>query len=232
MYLEAVDVLREVERESLSRDMLIDYYAAYDRVYGEAGYYTQDRRNGVRYERLAQYYKDSIYLLADPHSPLYLSLRETALKDSGRLQEALALNDERLAQTPPGHPDYPFVLYGRALIYRAMEDGEQYMSCLALSAIADIQRAIKDHARCGCWPKPCCGRGFAARPPVYVFFVDRNCLYNARLRSWQSVEGLSLIDNTYQQMLKKRNGVLRYTSFASRSCHWWCCWGWSTSGGR
>ena len=178
MYLEAVDVLREVERESLSRDMLIDYYAAYDRVYGEAGYYTQDRRNGVRYERLAQYYKDSIYLLADPHSPLYLSLSgKLALKDSGRLQEALALNDERLAQTPPGHPDYPFVLYGRALIYRAMEDGEQYMSCLALSAIADIQRAIKDHASLWMLAEALLREGDLQRaPPVYVFFVDRNCL--------------------------------------------------------
>lgn len=210
MYLEAVDVLREVERESLSRDMLIDYYAAYDRVYGEAGYYTQDRRNGVRYERLAQYYKDSIYLLADPHSPLYLSLRETALKDSGRLQEALALNDERLAQTPPGHPDYPFVLYGRALIYRAMEDGEQYMSCLALSAIADIQRAIKDHASLWMLAEALLREGDLQRAHRYMYFSwTETAFYNARLRSWQSVEGLSLIDNTYQQMLKKRNGVLK-----------------------
>ena len=83
MYMEAVDVLSEVDRSVLSRDLLTDYYAAYDHVYGELGYYTQDRRNGARYQQLAQHYKDSIYQLADPRSALYLNLKETALKDAG-----------------------------------------------------------------------------------------------------------------------------------------------------
>ena len=77
MYIEAVDVLREVDRGSLSQMQLTDYYVACDHAYGELGFYTQDRRNGERYEQKARLYKDSIYQIADVHSELYLSMHET-----------------------------------------------------------------------------------------------------------------------------------------------------------
>lgn len=210
MYLEAVDVLHEVCRADLSRDMLIGYYAACDHVYGELGFYTQDRRNGERYEQLAQCYRDSIFQLADPDSELYLSMQETALRDAGRLQDAFGLNDRRLSRVTQDSSSYPSVIYGRALIYRACEDREQYMACLAISAIADIRLAIKDHASLWMLAEALLQEGDLQRAHRYMYFSwNETDFYNARLRTWQSAAGLSLIDNTYQQMLQDRNRELK-----------------------
>lgn len=44
---------------------------------------------------------------------------------------------------------------------------------------------------------------------VYAFLMECDQVYNARLRSWQSADVLSLIDKTYQAMIEKQNGRLQ-----------------------
>lgn len=206
MYIEAVDVLREVDRGSLSQMQLTDYYVACDHAYGELGFYTQDRRNGERYEQKARLYKDSIYQIADVHSELYLSMHETTMRDAGRLTDALEINNERLARTRSATRDYAIVMYGRALIYREAGDEDRYMACLAASAIADIRSAVKDHASLWMLAQALFNRGELERAYRYMDFSwSETEFYNARLRAWQSVEDLSLIESTYQVMLKQRN---------------------------
>lgn len=46
MYMEALDVLCEVDRTAVDTTLLLRYYATYDHIYGESGYYTQDKRLG------------------------------------------------------------------------------------------------------------------------------------------------------------------------------------------
>lgn len=217
MYIEAVDVLDGVERIALSREQLIAYYVACDHAYGELGYYTQDRRNGERYARISRLYKDSIYQIANPDSEVFLSMRETDLRDSGQVTEALRLNDSRLARTTSGTRNYAVVMYGRSLIYREMGDEDRYMACLAASAIADIYSAVKDHASLWMLAQVLFNRNDIERAYRYMDFSwSETEFYNARLRAWQSVEDLSLIDNTYQMMLKQRNRKLQlYTGFVS-----------------
>lgn len=212
MYIEAVDVLREVDRGSLSQMQLTDYYVACDHAYGELGFYTQDRRNGERYEQKARLYKDSIYQIADVHSELYLSMHETTMRDAGRLTDALEINNERLARTRSATRDYAIVMYGRALIYREAGDEDRYMACLAASAIADIRSAVKDHASLWMLAQALFNRGELERAYRYMDFSwSETEFYNARLRAWQSVEDLSLIESTYQVMLKQRNFNLHYS---------------------
>lgn len=170
MYIEAVDVLREVDRGSLSQMQLTDYYVACDHAYGELGFYTQDRRNGERYEQKARLYKDSIYQIADAHSELYLSMRETTMRDAGRLTDALEINNERLARTRSATRDYAIVMYGRALIYREAGDEDRYMACLAASAIADIRSAVKDHASLWMLAQALFNRGELERAYRYMDF--------------------------------------------------------------
>lgn len=217
MYIEAVDVLHEVNRGALSRVQVADYYIACDHAYGELGFYTQDRRSGERYVRISQLYKDSIYQITDTHSDLYLSMRETALRDSGRVSDALHINNERLARTSPGTRNYAVAMYGRALIYREADNEDRYMACLAASAIADIHSAVKDHASLWMLAQALFNRGDLERAYRYMDFSwSETQFYNARLRAWQSVEDLSLIESTYQMMLKQRNRKLQlYTGFVS-----------------
>lgn len=217
MYMEALDVLREVDRTAVDTTLLLRYYATYDHIYGESGYYTQDKRLGQRYWNLSVAYKDSISRVANHASDFYLQVVETRLRDENRLEEALQLNKQRATRIPKNTREYATLLYYRALIYREMNASEPYRSSLALSAITDIRSAVKDHASLWMLAQALLDDGDVERAYRYMDFSwSASSFYNARLRAWQSVEYLSVIDSTYQLLLHKRNAVLqRYILFVS-----------------
>lgn len=210
MYMEAIDVLKMVNKSSLSKEQLMNYFIAYDHVYGELGYYTQDHKIGTHYTLLSKMYKDSIYQIASPDSEIYLSMEETRLRDEGKLQEALAINDKRLSQVTINSPEYAALMYYRALIFREQKEQDKYIRCLSLSSIADIRSAIKDHASLWMLAQALLDRGDLERAYQYMNFSwTESKFYNARLRAWQSADDLSLIDDTYQLMLRQRNSELK-----------------------
>ena len=210
MYMEAIDVLKMVNKSSLSKEQLMNYFIAYDHVYGELGYYTQNHKIGTHYTLLSKMYKDSIYQIASPDSEIYLSMEETRLRDEGKLQEALAINDKRLSQVTINSPEYAALMYYRALIFREQKEQDKYIRCLSLSSIADIRSAIKDHASLWMLAQALLDRGDLERAYQYMNFSwTESKFYNARLRAWQSSDYLSLIDDTYQLMLRQRNSELK-----------------------
>lgn len=210
MYTEAIDALKMVNKYSLSKEQLMNYFIAYDHVYGELGYYTQNQKIGTHYTSLSKMYKDSIYQIASPNSEIYLSMEETKLRDEGKLQEALVINDKRLSQVTINSPEYAALMYYRALIFREQKEQDKYITCLTLSSIADIRSAIKDHASLWMLAQALLDRGDLEHAYHYMNFSwTESKFYNARLRAWQSADDLSLIDDTYQLMLRQRNSELK-----------------------
>lgn len=217
MYIEAADLLHEVDRKTLDKEMRIFYYVVYDHLYGELTVYTSDRRLSRLYGERSDAYKDSLRQLASPSSAIYLQVEENCLRDAGRLQEAFALNERRLRAAAPDSRDQATALYYRALIYRETGDSLAYRTTLARSAIADIHAAVKDHASLWMLAQALFHDGDIERAYRYMDFSwSETSFFNARLRAWQSGEYLSVIDNTYQLMLHRRNAVLkRYIIFVS-----------------
>lgn len=209
MYKEAVDVLDSINRSILKPQQLVSYYTCFDRAYGELGYYTQHKAVAGYYWQIAQLNKDSLYMLLDPQSDEYLILQETLLRDDKKYEAALKLNDTRLEKAVFGTPQYALVTYYRSLIYNKLNDKEQEMGYLALSAISDIKSATKDHASLWMLAKLLYEAGDVERAYHYMRFSWSDTkFYNARLRSWQSADVLSLIDKTYQAMIEKQNNRL------------------------
>ena len=148
-------------------------------------------------------------MLLDPQSDEYLILQETLLRDDKKYEAALKLNDTRLEKSVFGTPQYALVTYYRSLIYNKLNDTEQEMGYLALSAISDIKSATKDHASLWMLAKLLYEAGDVERAYQYMRFSWSDTkFYNARLRSWQSADVLSLIDKTYQAMIEKQNNRL------------------------
>ncbi len=101
-------------------------------------------------------------------------------------------------------------MYYRALIFREQKEQDNYIRCLSLSSIADIRSAIKDHASLWMLAQALLDRGDLERAYQYMNFSSTESkFYNARLRAWQSADDLSLIDDTYQLMLRQRNSELK-----------------------
>ena len=210
MYTESIDVLNSIDKAQIPQRFIINYYTCLDRVYGEMGFYTQDKQLSKHYWEISQACRDSLHSLLPKDSEEYLAMRETRLRDDKQYDEAIKVNDIRLAMAEFGTPPYAMVTYHRSLIYKNMGDREQEKKNLCLSAISDIQSALKDHASLWMLAQMLYEEGDMERAYQYMRFSwNETKFYNARLRSWQSADVLSLIDKTYQAMIEKQNDRLQ-----------------------
>lgn len=210
MYTESIDVLNSVDRRKVPSRFIPDYYSCFDRVYGELSVYTQDKTLSGRYWDVSQVYRDSLYSIVSPQSDEYLAMTETQLRDGHKYDEALKINDLRLAAAEPNTPQYALVTYHRSLTYKNSNDRTREETNLCLSAISDIRSAIKDHASLWMLAQLLYENGDMERAYQYMRFSwNATKFYNARLRSWQSADVLSLIDKTYQAMIEKQNDRLQ-----------------------
>ena len=210
MYQEAFELLGQVKRATLSARLLPEYYRCYRRLYSESGAYAQDISFRRQYQQLAACYDDSLMQVLPPTSSLYLERKEMRAATAGRVEEALQINDVRLASTPPDTPEYALVTYHRSRLYRQMGTREEEKRYLMLSALTDVRLAITDHASLWNLAELLYEEGDIERAYQYIRFSwSETNRYNARSRSLQTAGILSLIDLTYQAMQEKQSERLR-----------------------
>lgn len=210
MYEEAAELLRQTDKASLPAHLLPDYYNACHKLYTELSFYTLDDSFKKHYQALATHYDDSLMQVLLPSSPLYLERREMREAAAGHPDEALSINDTRLAHAKPDTPEYALVTYQRSLLYRRFGNREEEKRYLALSALTDIRLSITDHASLWNLAELLYEEGDVEHAYRYIRFSwDETNRYNARSRSLQTAGILSLIDLTYQAMREKQNGRLR-----------------------
>lgn len=209
MYQEAVDVLEEVRRETLPASLTRDYYACKEQVYREISGNSRDPQSIRRYEDKSLVYRDSLAMMLPEDASKRVELQELALRADGHTDEALRINDTRLAKIPFGTPEYALTSYQRAMIYRQKKDREKEKYYLALSSLSDIQSAITDHASSWMLADLLLKDGDIERAYHYIRFSwDETNRFRARSRSWQSADILSLIDKNYQATIEGKNRIL------------------------
>lgn len=209
MYQEAVDVLGEVGREDLPVSLIRDYYACKEQVYREISGNSRDPQSISRYKDRSLVYRDSLIMMLPVDADRRIELQELVLRADGDVDEALRINDARLAKIPFGTPEYALASYQRAMIYRQKEDREKEKYYLALSSLSDIQSAITDHASLWMLADLLLKDGDIERAYHYIRFSwDETNRFRARSRSWQSADILSLIDKNYQATIEGKNRML------------------------
>lgn len=209
MYQEAVDVMGEVRREDLPVSLIRDYYACKEQVYREISGNSRDPQSISRYKDRSLVYRDSLVMMLPVDADRRIELQELALRADGNVDEALRINDARLAKIPFGTPEYALASYQRAMIYRQKEDREKEKYYLALSSLSDIQSAITDHASLWMLADLLLKDGDIERAYHYIRFSwDETNRFRARSRSWQSADILSLIDKNYQATIEGKNRML------------------------
>lgn len=209
MYTESIDILETIKRGEVTARLMPEYYSCFGNVYGELGFYTQDKTLSTHYWNISQTYKDSLYAILPHESEQYLMMYEDRLREQHLYDEALKVNDRRLTMVVPGTPQYALITYHRSLIYKYSNDVLNEKKNLCLSAISDIRSAIKDHASLWMLAQLLYESGDIEQAYRYMRFSwNSTKYYNARLRSWQSADALSLIDKTYQAMIEKQNARL------------------------
>ncbi|MBP1638115.1 MAG: transcriptional regulator [Bacteroidetes bacterium] len=210
MYMEAVDLLKTIDRQKLPESLVVNYYYTYLRVYNELAFYTQDRKSSENYWKMSGNINRELKQVIDRESSLYLQLKEDSVRNSQDFDGALKINDIWLLHASEGTPDYALATFHRAIINLWKGNKEEYKYNLILSAIADIKSAIKDQASLRMLAEILYDEGDIDRAYNYIRFSwNATVFYNAKLRSLQTATILSLIDKTYQGKIEKQKSKLQ-----------------------
>jgi len=214
LYKESVDVLGEIDPAMVPADARLEYMFCHRQVYSSLAEHTKDGRLAARYLATSRRY-DSLTLAAVGERDDELALRaaETCLLAEGRFDDALRVNDTRLARAAEGGADYAYIAYHRAMNHAGRGDAEMEKRWLVRSAIADMEAGIKDYAALWMVAERLFNEGDVERAYRYiqVSWSDTQ-FYNARLRRIQTAGIQHMIDENFQQML--RRSIVTIRSFA------------------
>ncbi|MFV0417205.1 MAG: DUF6377 domain-containing protein [Dysgonomonas sp.] len=210
MYKEAIDMIGGVREGAFDKQQKADYYLTCRNIYMGLGIYSQNIGDKKEYWHRAALYKDTIYSVADPNSDDYLRIYEADLREKGEENEALNINDKRLAQTKSGTVGYALIMYDRSLIYKKADNIDMEKECLILSTLSDIQSAIKDNGSLPILTNILMQEGDVDRAYQYVrFTLDNINDYNTRIRSSEILNIQTVIDKAYQNRNEKQKTELR-----------------------
>ncbi|WP_146192222.1 DUF6377 domain-containing protein [Marinilabilia rubra] len=208
-YMEAVDILKEINRDYLNQNLLIRYYLDFIDIYSDLCIYTQSPTNYRRYFRITENYSDSVMPMIDPQSELYLSLLEKKYRDNRQLMKCLMVNSKRLEKAKMGTRLYSTITFERSLYYDIVSDREMEKKYLILSAISDIKAAVKDNASLAKLAIILHEEGQLDKAHKFINFSFEDAeFFNSRLRFISISNILPVINEAYQLKSEKQKAKL------------------------
>ena len=210
LYKEAIDALDDLNRGILNKKQKISYYLCLSSVYGGVALYTPVNRSKDIYWTQNRIYTDSaLSVIANRHDPEYLKTEELHLREAGKLEDAIKINDKRLQGIKEFSPQYAMIMFHRSLLYRKKQDIDNEKICLALSSISDIQSAIKDNASIQILANILYQEGDINHAYKYMSYALVNAkIYNTRLRSSDLINIQTIVEKAYHKKSEKQKDNL------------------------
>ncbi|MGL4851295.1 MAG: DUF6377 domain-containing protein [Phocaeicola sp.] len=216
LYYEAVELLQTINKEELSKELLIRYYFSFEKVYSYRHEYVQNSEYSRAYLAIAQSYRDSVLLIAPEKSYTYYLTKTPLLVEEGKLEEAERLMIEYAEGLNPETREFAIANSLLAYIYKQSKDKyEQQKMRLALSAMADIKAVVKENNSLRALAELLYEEGDIEHAQKYMKkSVDDASFYNARLRNLQTSKRLSAINSGYQSIKEAEREKLQTYIYA------------------
>ena len=209
-YLEAYDILNEVDKQVLNKDLKIEYFNALIKVFNEISFHTAIDENFHLYYNQVSIYIDSLMPYLNSDSQNYLSLLEKKYRDKGNLLEAKKINSKRLSKSSPGCRLYSLITFERSLIYQMEGQREMQMKFLILSAISDIKSSVKDNASLTDLALILHEQGDIERANNFIRFAFEDAsFFNSELRFKVISKIFPVINETYNLKIENQKKRLR-----------------------
>ena len=213
LYDEALNILDSIRLgNGLDKTVLGTYYEAYNNVYGELSYYTRLDDMRRNYQEKEQLYKQLMFDNLPPTSESCLLRREQAAQAEGRLEEAMAINDEWMKTVEPGSHPYALTALYRYIEYKLQGDTTQMMYWLTESVLADLRNAAMDQGSMWELANELMISGDVDRASHYISYTS-DCAnrYGSRQRNWQITPLLSHIATEYKAQSERTTSQLWVT---------------------
>ena len=210
LYDEALNILDSIRLGSgLDKLVLGTYYEAYNNVYGELSYYTRLDDMRQHYQKKEQYYKQLMVENLPATNESCFLRREQAAQAEGKLEEAMAINDEWMKTVEPGSHPYALVALYRYIEYKLQRDTTRMMYWLTESVLADIRNAAMDQGSMWELANELMLSGDVDRASRYISYTS-DCAnrYGSRQRNWQIAPLLTHIANGYKSQSERTTSQL------------------------
>ncbi|MCD8179388.1 MAG: DUF6377 domain-containing protein [Tannerellaceae bacterium] len=214
MYKESFDILN-VYGKTWPDDPRRSYiYHLYHSLYMLMADYTLNAEEGEKYKRLEYQYKDSIVDVLPPDNMGHMLTKVSSLMEQQQYDEALhlALLTYDTFQDDPHH--IALSAYTLSMVYDILGDPEKEIAYLAISAIGDLQAAVKEYISLRRLAGIMFDRGDINRAYDYIKCSMEDAIYgNARYRTLEISRMLPLINDTYDIKMKEEKQKLQLFLF-------------------
>ena len=208
MYHEAVDILNDIDEQSIDENNRRQYYSTLAHVYSEMAYYCKVPHLQARYYAQSDHYKhfiDATSLTSDEA----LQFKELQCYAAQDAEGALRFSDMRLKQVKEGSHEYAIVAFYRHLDYRMLGDSVQARYWVTQSALSDVKNAVMDQGALWELANMLMADGDIDRAYSYIHFAWQ-CAnkFNTMKRNNQISPVLTVISDNYEASLKRANRLL------------------------
>lgn len=210
LFSDALLIIQTIPRDSITPALLESYYSTCCGIYQYLSEYTNEHETALEYVQHRTLYADSLRRVASPDSFNHTVYVMAQKAREGKSQEAIDELLRHLSEYPSGTREYSILASTLAYIYKTAGYEDEYKRYLVLSAISDVQGAVKENMSFREMATVMFEDGDVERANRYLkkSIADAN-FYSALMRNAQSSKMLPVIDEAYTLLQNRLTGRLR-----------------------
>ena len=209
IYLEADRNLSAVDTAQLGRKALTDYYIARFKLNIELRLYSHDVSQRTQSERLTDFYIGRIIDNTEPGTPLRLTYELERAMRRNDYDAAERIVCELLDKVPPLTREYAIAAYMRAVAAQFRGDSRMQIEWYTRAAMLDVQLAIRDNAALSSLANLLVGEDIQRAMRYMRTVMDDARFFNSRLRPWQDVRVITMIEKAYAEHKRRTAATTR-----------------------
>ncbi|MDD2246679.1 MAG: DUF6377 domain-containing protein [Proteiniphilum sp.] len=207
LYIEALDILTNINKTELADNLLVNYYDSYKQLYRS---YSFNNPIAPVYTVKSSLYRDSLLSVLNKESNHYKIVFAEKLFDENRLAESQQILQELINQSEEENHEKAVLTYALANIYRKEGDIDKQIAYYAISAICDIKNAIKENASMQALAITLFETGNIEKAYDCIKSSMEDAMFcNARLRTYEISQILPIIDSAYQEKVRNQQSELQ-----------------------
>lgn len=211
MYKEAMDLMQYIHIDQLPEELRPYYYHIYRTVYGLMADYAVTESERKLYTELTDKYRDSLLLVNEDNLLVHTLVQSDQYNVRHEYDDAIRLLTDYLAQQKDYEHNVAICAYTLSESYRLKGDKEKEKYYLTISAIADMQTAVREYISLRKLAVLLYQEGDIERAYSYVkICMEDAAACNARLRKLEILEIFPIINDAYQQKTEKQQTQMKW----------------------
>lgn len=206
MHRESEEILKNIKKRDIPKDLLPDYYEAYLRFF--------EHYSAVSFQYIyvnqIQSYRDSLMSVLDTTSYRYKINLAHKYINQGRIDDTEEILLKLLEEESIDTPNYAMITHYLGAVNKIKKDNDLEIKYYTLSAIADIKNSIKENASFQRLALIYYERGDIARAFRYTQSAIEDAVFSGvQFRTAQMTKFYSIINASYQEKEAKSKSQLQ-----------------------